>query len=89
MAYMSEDLYECDFCGVELGWDETHDTYGDMWECEECGRTFCSRCLKNAIGEAAYYELMRGHDKVLCPDCARAEIVLAGMEVYQELYNYA
>lgn len=77
MYLMNSDTYICDFCGIELLWDETSDTNGDMWGCEVCGKTFCSKCLKDKIGEVEYLKVMQAtsseyEDDVLrCPDCVR------------------
>lgn len=74
MGYiLAKDSYECDFCGVEISWEETHPTRGDMWGCEKCGKTFCSQCLKDRIGENGYDRIMRDNDLILCPDCAVLE----------------
>lgn len=71
MAYVNEKLYACDFCGVEIEWDKTDEIHGDMWGCEECGSTFCSKCLKDAVGETVYWQILRDNDKILCPNCAK------------------
>lgn len=69
--YNGDDTYTCDLCGFTEKWDATDDVHGDMWGCEKCGATFCSKCLRDAIGEKGYWAIMRGSDNVLCPDCAK------------------
>ena len=70
MAYlMSKDSYECDLCGFEMKWDASDDVHGEMWGCEKCGTTFCSKCFQNRKGLKAYMDMMQGFDLVLCPNC--------------------
>lgn len=72
MSYRKgNDKYICDFCGVELGWEEHTDAHGEIWSCEVCGKNFCSRCLRGAIGRENYVKLMQSGDLIKCPDCAR------------------
>lgn len=74
MSYnMDKDTYSCDFCGIDMKWDETHPENGDMWGCEVCGKTFCSKCLKDKVGVLNYYMILQGNNLVLCPDCAERE----------------
>ena len=70
MAYsMTDDTYDCDFCGVTMKWDESDPLHGDMWSCEICGKTFCSLCFKTVHGDANYKTMMQEYDKIMCPDC--------------------
>lgn len=72
MSYREEtDKYNCDFCGVALGWEEHTETHGEIWSCEVCGKNFCSQCLRNAIGPENYMALMQSGELVKCPDCVR------------------
>lgn len=68
-AGMANEKYNCDFCGAEIGWEENDDVHGDIWSCENCGKVFCSKCLREAIGEEEYWKMMLGGDFILCPDC--------------------
>lgn len=61
--------YTCHFCGFSSGWDETDDVHGEMWSCEVCGKTFCSKCLIDAIGREKYTEMMQSGEYIRCPDC--------------------
>lgn len=71
MGYIDENAYQCDYCGFEGEWGRTYDINGDLWSCENCGKVFCSQCLRAALGEKGYWKIMREHDLILCPDCAR------------------
>lgn len=73
MYNQKDDTYTCDFCDFVIKWDGSDEYHGTMWECEKCGITFCSKCLKDAIGERGYEAMMRDSDRVLCPDCATKE----------------
>ncbi len=66
---MNSEKYVCDFCGVEIDWEETDDFCGNVWICESCGRTFCSKCLQDAIGQDDYWGMMLSCVPALCPDC--------------------
>lgn len=67
---MSSDTYECDFCGFPAKWDEHESGYrGDIWECEYCGRHFCTGCFINGLGRPAFDHMLRETDVVVCPDC--------------------
>ena len=77
MAYkMSTDMYECDYCGFEMPWDDSDNAYGTMWECEKCGTTFCSKCFQDKFGQKQYMDMMQNSDLVLCPDCYEKENAL-------------
>lgn len=70
MAYsVARDIYTCDICGFEMKWDGHDEVHGDMWGCEKCGSTFCSKCFKDKYGEKAYQSMMQDFDLILCPDC--------------------
>ena len=69
MYEMSTDVYECDFCGVRMKWDEKTKTHGYLYGCEKCGREFCSRCFKKAHGRKKFDQMLSEEAKVLCPAC--------------------
>lgn len=64
-----EEIYACVLCGFRERWDETDEVHGDMWSCEVCGKVFCSKCLREAIGTSKYYEMMQSGEYIRCPDC--------------------
>ena len=66
---MSTDLYTCDFCGVQMKWDESKERSGTMYGCEKCGREFCSRCFKKYLGNEKFDDMLADEEKVLCPSC--------------------
>ena len=67
MYKMDTDTYVCDFCEKEYKWEA--DDYGTIWECEGCGKHFCTDCFTAALGRRAFNTMVRKHEKVLCPDC--------------------
>lgn len=69
----TEQLYSCDFCGIDMKWDKTHPENGDMWGCEVCGKNFCSKCLADKVGVLNYYIITQENNFLLCPDCAERE----------------
>ena len=70
MSYnMRNDAYSCDYCGFEIKWDDSDDVHGEMWGCEECGATFCSKCFIDRFGPSSYVEMMQNFDLIMCPDC--------------------
>lgn len=75
MYLMNSDIYVCDICGFEGGWDDHNDIHGELWGCERCGGTFCTKCFIDKIGEAAYWKMMHGEDVILCPECYGKEDV--------------
>lgn len=70
MGYLSESEYQCDFCGFVGKWDESDEAHGDLWGCEVCGATFCSKCLKDKVGTDGYKKIMRENDIITCPNCS-------------------
>jgi ribosomal protein L37AE/L43A len=73
MYSMATNTYFCDYCEIEMELDQTSDSNGDMWECEICGTTFCTKCFLTRKGNAAFRNMMQESDKILCPDCYEAE----------------
>ena len=69
MYAMTSDLYECDFCGVQMKWDETDPVHGNMWECEKCGAHFCERCFEDRFGIVSFHKMLRDENEVHCPGC--------------------
>ena len=58
MYLMGSDEYECDICGFREKWDAHDDHRGDMWECERCGKHFCTNCFKKACGEENFRKML-------------------------------
>lgn len=69
MYEMSTDVYECDFCGVRMKWDEKTKTHGYLYGCEQCGRNFCGRCFKKYLGDERFDDMLIEEEKALCPSC--------------------
>lgn len=70
MAYnLSSDTYSCDICKFELPWDSSDDIHGEIWGCEECGGTFCSKCFIDRYGHEEYMKMMQDSDQIYCPSC--------------------
>lgn len=67
--YVMENIYSCDICGFEGVWDITDDVHGTLWGCEKCGATFCTKCFVDKMGQKIYWDMMRSHDLILCPEC--------------------
>lgn len=63
------DLYQCDFCDFEEKWYVKDEIHGNLWGCERCGNIFCTKCFKDKLGEANYYQMMKGFNLICCPDC--------------------
>lgn len=73
--YDSEkDTYTCEHCGFEMKWDASDDLHGEMWSCEKCGKTFCSKCFIEKHGKDEYTKMMQGSDLIFCPDCYKEAI---------------
>ena len=75
MYLMSTDTYVCDICGFEGKFDTHDDIHGELWGCERCGSTFCTKCFIDTIGKNAYWKMMHGEDLILCPECYGKERV--------------
>lgn len=70
MAYHNEDdTYSCDLCGFRNSWDADDDLHGELWSCEKCGKTFCSKCFSDKHGHKTYMYMMQKYGLILCPDC--------------------
>lgn len=69
MYSMGKDTYICDTCGFEEKWDAHDDRRGDMWECEHCGKHFCTRCFVDKLGRESFDKMLSETDFVLCADC--------------------
>ena len=63
------DTYTCDVCGFEMAWDASDLVHGEMWGCEKCGNSFCSKCFIDRYGREEYMKMMQGSDLMYCPDC--------------------
>ena len=73
MYLMSKDTYVCDICGFEGKFDTDNDIHGELWGCERCGDTFCSKCFIDRMGEEDYWKMMRDSDLIMCPICYAKE----------------
>ena len=69
MYNKTTDTYTCDICGYENKWDSHDEVHGELWSCESCGTTFCSKCFIEELGWDAYHKMMQSDDLVSCPDC--------------------
>ena len=76
MYNMAKDTYECDFCGWEEPWDANDDDHGSMWECEDCGKHFCTKCFTARWGRKAWDTMLHAGligsfetSRIMCPDC--------------------
>lgn len=74
MYSMEKDTYFCDLCG-----EEEKALEGDgyvVWECEDCGKHFCSKCFASRLGWKAYGEMVTDGkigtfdtERIFCPEC--------------------
>ena len=70
MAYnLGSDTYSCDICGFEMQWDASDLVHGEMWSCEKCGDTFCSKCFIDRYGRKEYMRMMQQSDLIYCSSC--------------------
>lgn len=69
MYNLEKDTYICDTCGFEAKWDASDDIHGELWGCEECGDTFCSKCFIDRFGQDAYMKMAQESDRIYCPVC--------------------
>lgn len=81
MYLMSTDLYECDFCGLQLKWDQKDERKGSIWECEKCGKHFCQQCFIDKHGNNIWQQNLEGAlsgpdetSLLLCPSCYAQKI---------------
>lgn len=73
MYLMASNKYECDICGHQEKWDAHDDHRGDIWECEKCGKHFCTVCFVAKMGEEEWRKMLTETDNVFCPDCVQDE----------------
>lgn len=67
MAYnLGSGTYSCDICGFEMQWDASDLVHGEMWGCEKCGDTFCSKCFIDHYGRKEYMRMMQQGDLIYC-----------------------
>jgi len=72
MYNMAKDTYKCDFCGWEAPWDGGDDDHGSMWECEDCGKHFCTTCFTARWSRKAWDTMLHAGligSKIMCPEC--------------------
>lgn len=72
MYNMDSDKYTCDYCNREFSWDG--EDYGNIWECEKCGKHFCTECFIKIAGTVAFMKMQNEGDKVLCPECYKEDL---------------
>lgn len=75
MYNMEKDTYTCDTCGFEQKWDAHDDHRGDIWECEDCCKHFCTACFVKALGQTEWERMIGETDRILCPSCYGKEQV--------------
>lgn len=75
------DIYICDICGHKSEWNAVDKVHGELWSCEVCGKTFCSKCFIEEHGKRKYCEMMQSGEYIRCPDCFRK----AEMDVRKKL----
>jgi len=66
MYSISRDTYTCDECGFEEKWDTHDDHRGDIWECEYCGKHFCTFCFMSVADQEVFDRMLHGTDRVVC-----------------------
>ena len=59
--------------GFEGNFDTDNDIHGELWGCERCGDTFCSKCFVDRMGEEDYWKMTRDSDLIMCPICYAKE----------------
>lgn len=71
MAYsMEKDTYTCDYCGVEMKWDDVDEQRGAIWGCEVCeSKHFCTACFKERYGAQRFLDMTQNDPMIMCPDC--------------------
>ena len=62
------EAYSCYSCKTVIEWESSHPTNGLIWECEICGKNFCSKCLEETVGRS-----MCEDDDVICPSCLKSK----------------
>lgn len=74
--------YTCDICGFTGKFDAHDEAHGDLWGCEECEDTFCSKCFTDKFGDREFDRMLKQSDKVLCPACwkKRRQEILSNSE---------
>ena len=83
MYLMSENMYECDICGLREKVGAHDDHRGDIWECENCMKDFCTDCFMKRLGSDAFHRMLGNTDFVVCPDCFEKN----AMNVKEDAYN--
>lgn len=68
-----EGTYTCEICGFRAKWDVEEDLneggHGELWGCDKCGGTFCSKCFIDRHGLKPYYHMMQEMNSIYCPAC--------------------
>ena len=68
----NEDTYICNTCGIRIGWQDIDSINGAIWECEDCGLYFCTKCFEDRFGRPKFDDMMQHDDIIRCPDCFKA-----------------
>ena len=79
-------MSRCDYCNKEIDWQSGDDQHGNIWECERCGKHFCTSCfisLCGSVGSESFMEMMNESDMVVCPDCFKGKFV-SKRTIYKE-----
>lgn len=69
MYNLEKDTYTCDICGFEEKWDAHDDHRGDIWECEDCYKHFCTSCFIKALGQEEWDRMLGETNSIYCPTC--------------------
>lgn len=54
----STETYYCKYCNTKMKWDEHNDKNGEIWGCEKCDKTFCTKCFTDKHGQNNYMNMM-------------------------------
>ncbi len=73
MRINGSNFYACDFCGYTMHIMDVEDVHGELWACERCGQTFCTKCAVERMGKDSYEKMMQGPGDILCPACKERE----------------
>ena len=69
MFMMDSDTYVCDECGTLFPFLSPGDQYGGIWECEDCGKHFCTDCFIRSASRKDFDTMLAEDSIVRCADC--------------------